>query len=65
MEPTAAQRAELETSDPAVLLDKLRYAGPVLTENAIRAGLASLRTTMSDSCLTGYSVRTGVTREIR
>jgi len=28
MEPTPAQRAELEVSDPAVLLDKLRHAGP-------------------------------------
>ena len=42
-----------------------KFDTAVLTENAIRAGLASLRTTMSDSCLTGYSVRTGVTGEIR
>jgi hypothetical protein len=28
MQPTPAQRAELEASDPAVLLEKLRHAGP-------------------------------------
>src|SRR5262245_46474563 len=28
MEPTAAQRAELEASDPAVLLEKLSTCGP-------------------------------------
>ena len=28
MQPTSAQRAELEASDPAVLLEKLRHAGP-------------------------------------
>jgi hypothetical protein len=28
MEPTSVQRAELEEADPAVLLEKLRQAGP-------------------------------------